>query len=183
MTHHHVADYRVGVVEVKCNVAEDYLFHVSNYCLDAPFLIWREAFHTYSFVNALCGCDEDTNGLSVGRSIGGSPTINNETITVIDGLVLPALSSWISFFIQSKTKTMVVYTFCALMLCSVQSFSPGKALLDHHHHRRPSPSPSLLKQSSTPNELFDSPGWESIKLELDQVPVFSVANAEGQPIK
>jgi hypothetical protein len=144
-----------------------------NYCLGAPFLIWREAFHTYSFVNALCGCDKDTNGPS-----------DNETITmVIDGLVLPALSSWISFFIQSKTKTMVVYTFCALMLCSVQSFSPGKALLDHHHHRRPSPSPSLLKQSSKPNELFDSPGWESIKLELDQVPVFSVANAEGQPIK
>jgi len=80
--HHHVADYRVGVVEVRCNVAEDYLFHVSNYCLDAPFLIWREAFHTYSFVNALCGCDEDTNGLSVGRSIGGSPTINNEGISV-----------------------------------------------------------------------------------------------------
>jgi hypothetical protein len=23
MTHHHVADYRVGVVEVKCNVADD----------------------------------------------------------------------------------------------------------------------------------------------------------------
>lgn len=104
---------------------------------------------------------------------------NHRTITmVIDGL-LAALSFWISFF--SQPKTMAVYTFIALMICSVQSFSPGKAaLLAHHRHR---PPPSLLKQSSKPNELFDSPGWESIKLELDQVPVFSVANAEGQPIK
>ena len=33
------------------------------------------------------------------------------------------------------------------------------------------------------NELFDSPGWESIREELDQVPIFAVANAEGQPLK
>ena len=47
----------------------------------------------------------------------------------------------------------------------------------------PLPPSPLLQLSSKPNELFDSAGWESIKLELDQVPVFSVANAEGQPIK
>lgn len=33
------------------------------------------------------------------------------------------------------------------------------------------------------NELFDSPGWEAIREELDQVPIFAVANAEGQPLK
>jgi hypothetical protein len=33
------------------------------------------------------------------------------------------------------------------------------------------------------NEFFDSPGWEAIREELDQVPIFAVANAEGQPLK
>lgn len=72
------------------------------------------------------------------------------------------------------------YTLCAIMLGYAQSFSLSKALLMHH---RPLPPSPLLQLSSKPNELFDSAGWESIKLELDQVPVFSVANAEGQPIK
>lgn len=44
-------------------------------------------------------------------------------------------------------------------------------------------SSSLQLSSKTPNELFDSPGWESIKKELDQVPIFAVANEEGSPIK
>lgn len=76
---------------------------------------------------------------------------------------------------------MEPYGLCALllMLGSVQSFLPDKV---RHASRRPSPSLSL-KQSSKSNELFDSPGWKSIKQELDQVPMFSVANAEGQPIK
>lgn len=35
----------------------------------------------------------------------------------------------------------------------------------------------------SPNELFDSPGWGTIERELDEVPIFAVANAEGQPVK
>ena len=72
----------------------------------------------------------------------------------------------------------------ALMIGSAQSFLPT-----HHHQplarsqlQLPS-STSSLKQSTAPNEIFDSPGWEAIKQELDQVPIFAVANAEGQPIK
>ena len=42
---------------------------------------------------------------------------------------------------------------------------------------------SSLQSSIQPNELFDSPGWGAIEQELDQVPVFAVANADGQPIK
>lgn len=72
---------------------------------------------------------------------------------------------------------MTPFTILALAFASAHSYSPGKALLARH---RP---PFALKQSSKPNDIFDSPGWESIKLELDQVPVFSVANAQGQPIK
>lgn len=45
------------------------------------------------------------------------------------------------------------------------------------------PSQTSVMEAATPNELFDSPGWESIKVELDQVPVFAVANEEGNPIK
>jgi hypothetical protein len=75
---------------------------------------------------------------------------------------------------------MAPYTlFALIILCSAQSFSPGKA---RFVRRRPSSFQSL-KQSSKPNELFDSPGWKFIKLELDQVPIFSVANADGQPIR
>jgi len=40
-----------------------------------------------------------------------------------------------------------------------------------------------MQSSIQPNELFDSPGWGAIEQELDQVPVFAVANADGQPIK
>ena len=36
---------------------------------------------------------------------------------------------------------------------------------------------------SSPNDLFESQGWQSIKSELDECPVFSVADEEGNPIK
>lgn len=41
----------------------------------------------------------------------------------------------------------------------------------------------MAEKSMSPNELFDSPGWGNIKAELDQVPIFAVANEKGQPIK
>ncbi len=41
-------------------------------------------------------------------------------------------------------------------------------------------STTSLKSS---NELFDSPNWGAIREELDQVPIFAVANADGQPLK
>ena len=41
----------------------------------------------------------------------------------------------------------------------------------------------MAEKSISPNELFDSPGWGSIKAELDQVPIFAVANEKGHPIK
>jgi len=34
----------------------------------------------------------------------------------------------------------------------------------------------------TANELFASDGWGPICAELDQLPIFTVANAEGQPM-
>jgi hypothetical protein len=42
---------------------------------------------------------------------------------------------------------------------------------------------SHLHLSSKPNELFDSQGWEAIREELDQVPVFACANEDGKPMK
>ena len=42
---------------------------------------------------------------------------------------------------------------------------------------------SKMMALKSKNELFDSPGWEAIREELDQVPIFAVANAEGQPLK
>mmetsp|Transcript_19619 Transcript_19619/g.46052 ORF Transcript_19619/g.46052 Transcript_19619/m.46052 type:complete len:252 (-) Transcript_19619:46-801(-) len=36
---------------------------------------------------------------------------------------------------------------------------------------------------SSPNDLFDAEGWQSIKSELDECPVFAVADDEGNPIK
>ena len=42
---------------------------------------------------------------------------------------------------------------------------------------------TMQQASSKPNELFDTPGWAMIKEELDEVPVFSIANADGLPIK
>lgn len=64
------------------------------------------------------------------------------------------------------------------MIGSVQSFSSAPGPLARHQ-----PSSTSLMQSSAPNELFDSPGWGAIRQELDQVPVFSVSNAEGHPLK
>ena len=82
----------------------------------------------------------------------------------------------------------------ALLFRSAQSFSPslGRTIAQHHRSsysyysvKTSSSSSSLLmaEKSMSPNELFDSPGWGSIKAELDQVPIFSVANEKGQPIK
>lgn len=73
---------------------------------------------------------------------------------------------------------MASCTVFGLTARTAQSFLPAIGDLS----RRP-PLTSNPMQSSKPNELFDSPGWEAIKRELDQVPVFSIANAEGQPIK
>ena len=42
---------------------------------------------------------------------------------------------------------------------------------------------TTLLQSTNPNQLFNSPGWELICEELDQVPVFACANAAGNPMK
>ena len=47
----------------------------------------------------------------------------------------------------------------------------------------PPPSTSSTTALQSTNELFDSPGWGAIRDELDQVPIFAVANAEGQPLK
>ena len=46
-------------------------------------------------------------------------------------------------------------------------------------------SPSTFSRTTlkSSNELFDSPGWGAIRDELDQIPIFAVANAEGQPLK
>lgn len=77
---------------------------------------------------------------------------------------------------------MATYTLFALLIGSAQSFSPSaKRPLARHHHQ-PS-STSMMHQSAKPNELFDSPGWEAIKQELDQVPIFAIANGDGDPIK
>ena len=73
---------------------------------------------------------------------------------------------------------MASCTVFALTVRTAQCFLPAYG----HFSRRP-PAPSNPMKSSKPNELFDSPGWEAIKRELDQVPVFSIANVEGQPIK
>eukprot|EP00585_Thalassiosira_rotula_P007449 CAMPEP_0196142442 /NCGR_PEP_ID=MMETSP0910-20130528/11610_1 /TAXON_ID=49265 /ORGANISM="Thalassiosira rotula, Strain GSO102" /LENGTH=254 /DNA_ID=CAMNT_0041403749 /DNA_START=120 /DNA_END=884 /DNA_ORIENTATION=+ len=67
----------------------------------------------------------------------------------------------------------------ALVIGSAQSFTSVNPPLATYYQ----PASSKLHQSSKPNELFDSPSWEAIEQELDQVPVFAVANAEGMPIK
>lgn len=74
---------------------------------------------------------------------------------------------------------IVQCTLCALMIGSVQSFLSSRAPLALP---RQSASASAI-HASEPNPLFDSPGWESIKQELDHVPIFAVANEKGQPIK
>mmetsp|Transcript_10657 Transcript_10657/g.18732 ORF Transcript_10657/g.18732 Transcript_10657/m.18732 type:complete len:254 (+) Transcript_10657:88-849(+) len=74
---------------------------------------------------------------------------------------------------------MLPLALLAIMIGSAQSFLPVNGPLATHHQ---SPSSSLM-QSMKPNELFESPGWGGIEQELDQVPIFAVANEQGQPIK
>ena len=73
------------------------------------------------------------------------------------------------------------YRYLAFTLMMVfgysQPFSPTKLLHARHTTMQQTAS------SKQPNELFDSPGWAKIKEELDQVPVFSIANGDGLPIK
>ena len=47
--------------------------------------------------------------------------------------------------------------------------------------RRAARHPAGLR--SSPNDLFESQGWQSIKSELDECPVFAVADEDGNPIK
>ena len=79
---------------------------------------------------------------------------------------------------------VVLATLCFILCASidsVQSFIvPPTSTIQYSTSKT---SSSSLQSSKTPNELFDSPGWESIKKELDQVPIFAVANEEGSPIK
>ncbi|KAL7527236.1 hypothetical protein ACHAXR_001861 [Thalassiosira sp. AJA248-18] len=74
---------------------------------------------------------------------------------------------------------MVPCTVLALMIGSAQSFSSSH----YGPLARHQPTSTSQMRSSKPNELFDSPGWGAIEQELDQVPVFAVANEQGQPIK
>eukprot|EP00571_Detonula_confervacea_P016617 CAMPEP_0172310584 /NCGR_PEP_ID=MMETSP1058-20130122/11881_1 /TAXON_ID=83371 /ORGANISM="Detonula confervacea, Strain CCMP 353" /LENGTH=253 /DNA_ID=CAMNT_0013023433 /DNA_START=106 /DNA_END=867 /DNA_ORIENTATION=+ len=78
----------------------------------------------------------------------------------------------------STLSGVVPCTLFALTIGAVQSFLSAPGPLARHQ-----PSSTSLMESSKPNELFDSPGWEAIRQELDQVPVFAVASAEGQPVK
>ena len=63
----------------------------------------------------------------------------------------------------------------ALLVTSSQAF-----LSTSSNHLSPSPPTTTLKSS---NDLFDTANWGAIREELDQVPIFAVANAEGQPLK
>jgi len=74
---------------------------------------------------------------------------------------------------------MALCLFFGLMISSAQSFQSIHVTSSLVRHS----SKSTALQSSEPNELFDAPGWPAIEKELDQVPVFALANAEGQPIK
>lgn len=95
----------------------------------------------------------------------------------------PPLASHIASQTQphASFSTMVISLFITLTLVvSVQAFTSP-------NHQLVSP-PRLTTTSSSVraapnNDLFQSPGWESIRKELDQVPVFACANAEGQPLK
>merc|ERR1719203_754404 len=80
------------------------------------------------------------------------------------------------------------WTLCALTLIGPPgAFLPAPAgTRAARHPPRPSPSrspPSLGMATTTPNDLFGSPGWADIERELDEVPIFAVANEAGQPIK
>lgn len=64
-----------------------------------------------------------------------------------------------------------------MSMVRVDSFAPSQ------RHRICTPRPKL-QASQNPNDIFETQGWRvSIKKELDQVPVFAVANEEGRPIK
>ena len=82
---------------------------------------------------------------------------------------------------------MTSYISFALTVGTAHCFLPARGLLARPRHPSSSSTTShsspVVQSSKTPNELFDSPGWDAIKRELDQIPVFSIANAEGQPIK
>ena len=61
-------------------------------------------------------------------------------------------------------------------IASVQCFTPTT-------NGGRSTRPLSLSLATDPNQLFNSPGWDAIRQELDQVPVFACANAEGKPMK
>ena len=89
-----------------------------------------------------------------------------------------------------RAATSIGMTSCisfALTVGTAHCFLPARGLLARPRHpssySTTSHSSPVVQSSKTPNELFDSPGWDAIKRELDQIPVFSIANAEGQPIK
>lgn len=89
-----------------------------------------------------------------------------------------------------RAATSIGMTSCisfALTVGTAHCFLPARGLLARPRHPSSSSTTShsspVVQSSKTPNELFDSPGWDAIKRELDQIPVFSIANAEGQPIK
>ncbi len=80
-----------------------------------------------------------------------------------------------------RAATSIGIASCTVYVLPIaQCFFPA---IGHLTRSPPSYATTPPMQSSKPNELFESPGWEAIKRELDQVPVFSIANAEGQPIK
>ena len=66
----------------------------------------------------------------------------------------------------------------SLTIISTQGFTSARVAFSS----RLRPSVCTMGESST-NELFDSPGWEFVRKDLDQVPVFACANAQGQPLK
>lgn len=72
--------------------------------------------------------------------------------------------------------------FLALCIGSAQSFAPVRGPVAIRH-QPPSSAAMQLQSTMKPNELFDSPGWGPIEEELDQVPIFAVANEAGQPVK
>jgi hypothetical protein len=72
---------------------------------------------------------------------------------------------------------LLTNTFLLVGLGIVQGFAPRPST------RRQHSSSSLASSKPDPNQLFNSPGWTSIQKELDQVPIFAVANADGKPMK
>ena len=76
----------------------------------------------------------------------------------------------------SMARTSCLFT---LVMGTARSFLSIQGSVSARHQLQS----SLVQSSMTPNELFDSPGWGAIERELDEVPIFSVANAEGEPLK